>query len=1189
MLKNTKMFGKLHRMLVCFGCFALCLLSTQSGWGKSSPFPMTAQEQAWLKSIQGRPVRVAPVSHHPPFSFFNENGKFVGMGADFLKLFQDQLGFEVEIVRMGGLPERVAAISDGSVDLIPGMLITSERKKIMHFTDVIISLSYAVVTQTKNNSISVESDLSGKKVALLRDQKPEKMLVKKYPEMIPVYVDTALDAMRSVASGKADATVLLDAPALYLASHYVLINLKIAATLDWGSLSGAFAVRKDWPEFNSLLNKSLAALSETQKNAIFNNWAAMKSDVSPHSPVDLSKEELAWLAEHPVIRVGADSAWAPIDFFNDGEYKGLAIDYVKEIEQILGVRFEFVRENWQELILLAKQKDLDMFSCVAPTAERDKYLIFTDPYLKMPVGIFTREDSVYFSDINMLTGKKVAVVEGHAIHDYLVANYSELDLVLLKTPEEGIDTVRKKEAFAFINNSITTGYYLSQHGALGIKMVGEVPFFNAQAMGVRKDWPQLRDILQKAIDAIPDAKKNAMYNQWVPMIYEKPLDYRKFWEVGTAVLLFICFVLVWNRRLKSVINKRTAALNKTYAQYREAQKIARLGHWELNLRNNHLKWSDEVYRIYEIAQDRFTASYDAFLDAVHPDDLEVVNRAYRDSVKNKTGYDLVHRLLMSDGRIKFVNERCRTDYDQDGTPLRSLGTVQDITEYMLAEESRLQLLTAIEQASESFIITDKNIRIQYVNPAFEQLTGYAKDEVLDKNPRIIKSGKQSDSFYREMWDTLKKGKVWKGHLINRKKDGSLFEEDATITPVVDDKGIIINYIAVKRDITQQVIIEKQLRQAMKMEAIGTLAGGIAHDFNNILAIMLGYSEIVRDNLPADSLAKVNIEQIIIAGNRAADLVTQILTFSRQGEEEFRRFKMQLIIKEALKLLRASLPATIELKQDIDDNAGIIFGDTTQIHQVLMNLCTNAKHAIGDSSGILSVSLSEVTVTNSNAIHDCPQLGNGTYVDLEISDTGCGMDGLTQSKIFDPFFTTKEQGKGTGLGLAVVHGIIKQHKGEIVVRSKPGQGTTFHVYLPVVIEVDVQAEQKVSEDIPRGSEQILFVDDEKMIVHMMQDILNNLGYKVTPFTSSIEALDTYKKNPGHFDLVITDMTMPKMTGVELAEKIFELRADQPVVLCTGFSEVIDEEMTKSLGIREYIKKPADNHTLAKAIRRALKPS
>jgi PAS domain S-box-containing protein len=506
-----------------------------------------------------------------------------------------------------------------------------------------------------------------------------------------------------------------------------------------------------------------------------------------------------------------------------------------------------------------------------------------------------------------------------------------------------------------------------------------------------------------------------------------------------------------------------------------------------------------------------------------------------------------------------------------------------------AEEDRMRLAAAIDQASEAVVITDVEGNIQYVNPAFVKLTGYSREEAIGQNPRILKSGTQDQAFYEKMWKTILQGGVWRDHLVSRKKDGSLFSEEVTISPVKNNEGQISNFVAVKRDVSKEVSLERQLRQAMKMEAIGTLTGGIAHDFNNILTAILGYTEIAKVQLPADAQVRKDLDQVMMAGKRATDLVKQLLTFSRQGEEDYQVLKIQLIIKEVLKLLRSSLPTTIQLKEDIVETTGPVLADPTQIHQVLMNLCTNAKHAIGAEMGTLSVSLSEIQVTDSSLIVDCPQIAHGHYLDLAISDTGSGMDELTRSKIFDPFFTTKEKGKGTGLGLAVVHGIIKQHKGEITVSSRLGQGTTFHIYLPISREEE-SAEQLLSTEImPQGSERILLVDDETMIVQVLQRILNDLGYTVSVFTSSVEALEAYTKKPDDYDLLITDMTMPEMTGTDLAGKVLAIRPDLPVILCTGYNETMDAEKAALLGINEYIMKPVDNLTLANTIRKALESS
>lgn len=512
--------------------------------------------------------------------------------------------------------------------------------------------------------------------------------------------------------------------------------------------------------------------------------------------------------------------------------------------------------------------------------------------------------------------------------------------------------------------------------------------------------------------------------------------------------------------------------------------------------------------------------------------------------------------------------------------------VIDISQRKKLEEERRRLAAAIEQASETVLITDHTGKIQYVNSAFESLTGYSRQEVIGENPRILKSGEHDKGFYEKMWATLLRGDIWKGHLVNMKKDGSLFEEEATISPIQDKNGRITNFVAVKRDVSKEVSLEKQLRQAMKMEAIGTLAGGIAHDFNNILAAILGYGEMAKAQLPANGQIRSDIEQVIKAGNRAKELVKQILTFSRQGEEDFSPLKIQVIIKEALKLLRSSLPATIRIQENIDSDCRPVLVDPTQIHQVLLNLCTNAKHAMDGNGGVLTVSLSERELSYPGRMVGFPQLTSGFYLDLEIRDTGDGMDALTKSKIFDPFFTTKEIGKGTGLGLAVVHGIIKQHQGEITVKSTLGEGTVFHVYLPLLTEKLQQEEFVTEKKSLQGSERIMIVDDEPEVAGMLQRMLDSFGYTVTAFTSSLEALEAFSATPDRFDLLVTDMTMPDMTGSVLAKKMRALVPGLLIIMCTGFSEIMDEEKAKAQGIQEFILKPVLKIQLATTVREVL---
>jgi PAS domain S-box-containing protein len=503
-----------------------------------------------------------------------------------------------------------------------------------------------------------------------------------------------------------------------------------------------------------------------------------------------------------------------------------------------------------------------------------------------------------------------------------------------------------------------------------------------------------------------------------------------------------------------------------------------------------------------------------------------------------------------------------------------------------SQEERARLATAIEQAAEGIVVTDTDWVILYVNPAFESITGYGRTEIVGRHNHVLDSDKQEQAFYEKIREMLSKGEMWSGRMTNKRKDGSLYQVEVTASPVRDDSGNIINYVGIHRDITHEIRLERELHQAQKMEAIGRLAGGIAHDFNNILMGIMGYTEMALHKAPAGGSVHRYLQQVLDGSSRASDLVKQILTFSRQTEQELTPVDIAPTVREGLMLLRSTLPSTIAIQQDIavSPEEGVVLADRTQIHQVLMNLCTNAFHAMRAKGGTLSLKLSTVHA-DAQLVSQHSNLTEGPYVCLTVSDTGHGMDAAVMERIFDPYFTTKKIGEGTGMGLAVVQGIVKSYGGAISVSSEPGKGTTFRVFLPR-IEQDLPPPVEATEAPATGTERILFVDDEETLVDLGKEILQSLGYQVSAKMTSLEALETFRAQPEEFDLVITDMTMPGLTGKELAKQLLAIRPDIPIILCTGFSEIMDEKQAREAGIREFIMKPYGISGLANVVRKVL---
>ena len=397
-------------------------------------------------------------------------------------------------------------------------------------------------------------------------------------------------------------------------------------------------------------------------------------------------------------------------------------------------------------------------------------------------------------------------------------------------------------------------------------------------------------------------------------------------------------------------------------------------------------------------------------------------------------------------------------------------------------------------------------------------------------------------------------------------------------------GKTVKLIGIFHDITEIKDIETQLRQSHKMESIGTITGGIAHDFNNILGIILGNTELALDDVPEWNPAHSNLEEIKTAGLRATNIVRQLLSFSRKTDQKLEPIEIALVIKDALNFLRSTIPTTIDIEQDIQITNETILADPTQINQIIMNLCINASHAMEETGGAIKVIEKKVSLDNTSA-KAYPELSPGEHIMIQVSDTGKGVDPDIIDRIFDPYFTTKKVGKGSGMGLSVVHGIVKNHSGTITVDSNPGIGTRFSILFPLATEKPM-AETKTSEELSKGNETILFVDDEISIIKMVQRMIERLGYKVETATTPQDALDRFLLNPDYFDMVITDMTMPQMTGVKLSEKLMEIRPGIPIIICTGHSALVDEEKAKELGLAEYVMKPINMQEISQSIRKVL---
>ncbi len=511
--------------------------------------------------------------------------------------------------------------------------------------------------------------------------------------------------------------------------------------------------------------------------------------------------------------------------------------------------------------------------------------------------------------------------------------------------------------------------------------------------------------------------------------------------------------------------------------------------------------------------------------------------------------------------------------------------IRDITARKRTDAERKRLMAAIEQTEEIIVMTDARGVIQFVNPAFERSTGYTREEAVGQNPRILQSGQQDGLFYRTLWDTISGGSTWAGRMVNKRKDGSLYTEEMTISPVRDASSRIINYVAVKRDLTEQLRLTDQLLQAQKMEAVGLLAGGVAHDFNNMLSVIIGHAEIGLGQVEPSQMLHAHLSEIRKAAGRAADLTRQLLAFARKQTVVPKVLDLNEAVTSMLTMLQRLIGENIDLNWQPMADLWLIKVDPSQIDQILANLCVNARDAI-PGVGKLTIQTENITIDEDYCALNAGFFP-GEYVILAVSDDGCGMDKETLSHLFEPFFTTKGPGKGTGLGLATVYGIVKQNNGFINVYSEPDRGTTFRTYLPRHAGETEQLRTKIPEEAAsRGQETILLVEDELAILEMTTMLLEMQGYTVLAASTPGEAIRLAREHAGEVQLLMTDVVMPEMNGRDLAKNLLALYPYLKRLFTSGYTaDVIAHHGVLDEGVH-FIQKPFSIKGLAAKVREVL---
>jgi len=539
------------------------------------------------------------------------------------------------------------------------------------------------------------------------------------------------------------------------------------------------------------------------------------------------------------------------------------------------------------------------------------------------------------------------------------------------------------------------------------------------------------------------------------------------------------------------------------------------------------------------------------------------------------------------GKFLYLDVRKALLYDKTGKVIGVVGTARDITEERQKELERRMLSQAIEQAGESVLITDKQGTIEYVNPSFTAITGFSAEEVIGKNPRVLKSGNQSKKYYERLWSTISKGETWQSAIVDRRKDGSQYPALMTISPIMEKDGEITHYVGIQQDMTSHELLEEKFRQAQKMEALGTLVGGIAHDFNNMLAGMTGNLYLARKKVADFPDVVKRLDSVEELSFRASGMIKQLLAFARKGSVEMKPFGLNSFMKEISKLSETSVPENITFHSKFCHEELVVKGDATQLQQVLMNLINNARDAVaGVADPVISLKI-EGFEADEGFINHHPEMDASLFAHLVVSDNGSGIDEIQKKHIFEPFYTNKDVGLGTGLGLSMVYGAVQSHHGVIDVVSTPGSGSSFHIYLPLIEEKAIADSSEDRGEIVQGrGEWILIVDDNADVRTTSREVLENMGYQVLEASDGLEAIEQFRAHEHTVSLIIMDVVMPRLGGVQAAGRIKKRCPDTKIIFTTGYDK--DETLTSEMPSDEYVvlSKPYHVVTLSLMIRKQL---
>ena len=902
--------------------------------------------------------------------------------------------------------------------------------------------------------------------------------------------------------------------------------------------------------------------------------------------------------------IASSNNFPPINLLDEsGNLTGFARDLADAVATSVNIEVQHIHSGkWTNVIKWLDEGKADFIHDTGYSLEREAYMDFSLPIIEMPESIFVRERQFDIRDVSTLSGKKVACVNQHITHIYL-KQFEKINCYLVNTPAEGLIALINGNVDAFIYPEQIV-LYIAQELKLdnNIKIVGEPLRKLSWSMTVKKGNREVLALLNKGITAVRNnGEYDRIYNKW----FGKPLfsgfsNSEVFVITIAAVLLSLMVVitfglLTYNRKMLRV-NKM---LSESEGKYRTlADKLPQ---------SIFLK---DINSVYVSCNQRFADGIGIVPEKISgmtdfdffPDDADEYRAGDRRILESEKTIEFIESIYI-DGKKKSINTIKTPIYDDEGRLSGVLGIFWDITEQLDLQEKHAEIIkeyNAITSAVPDIMykLDDKG-RFTWWNDTFERVTGLSAGQIENHSALEMISEADHAGISVAIQKAFENGYAdVEAHLLSKSGEILYYFNGARL---LDDAGNLIGLTGSGRDISKQKVVEqqkdllqRQLEQAQKMESIGQLTGGIAHDFNNILASILGYSElslnILDSKSPVERLRKY-LTEITRSGGRARDLIKQMMAFSRESGNQTCAVNVEGLIDELLSMLRPIIPATVEISTTIDNNLPVVVIDPVMTQQMLLNMCINGRDAM-EGNGKLSISVTVESISE-QMCNSCHQGFSGKYIQFAVSDTGGGIEPELLDKIFEPFMTTKEVGKGTGMGLSMVHGITHNHHGHILVSSTPGK-TTFKILIPIstisddisnvddVSNIDGDDKMVIENDIASDHHHILVVDDEVSVAALLEEILTSNGYNVTVKNNGQDAWQEFSNNPDAYDMVITDQTMPNMSGKDMAIQILKIKPEIPILLCTGYSDQINEDGAKEIGIQAFLKKPIRMDNLLKLV-------